>query len=39
MKRYRVREGSILYYAIITGALGVMITFVGLMNSWDLGLL
>lgn len=39
MKRYKIREGSIAYYAVIIGALGIMISFVGLMNSWELGLL
>ena len=38
-KTYRVREGSIIYKAFGVLAVAAMVTAIGLMNSWELGLL
>ena len=38
-KTYRVREGSIIYKAFGVLVVAAMVTAIGLMNSWELGLL
>ena len=38
-KTYRVREGSIIYKAFGVLIVAAMVTAIGLMNSWELGLL
>ena len=38
-KTYRVREGSIIYKVCGVLVVAAMVTAIGLMNSWELGLL
>ena len=38
-KTYRVREGSIIYKAFGVLIVAAMVTAIGLMHSWELGLL
>ena len=38
-KTYRVREGSIIYKAFGVLVVAAMVTAIGLMHSWELGLL
>ena len=38
-KTYRVREGSIIYKAFGVLIVAAMVIAIGLMNSWELGLL